>query len=93
LMAGTPAIVTRVGGMPEAIREGETGIVVPPKDSAALASAMSRVVSDPEVVRQMMRAAAHRDAMARFTRDRMMSEYVSVFTEILSRRPAREVAR
>jgi glycosyltransferase involved in cell wall biosynthesis len=35
-----PVIVTRVGGLPEAVREGETGFVVPPNDSQALAAAL-----------------------------------------------------
>jgi glycosyltransferase involved in cell wall biosynthesis len=35
-----PVIVTRVGGLPEAVRDGETGLVVPPGDPAALAAAL-----------------------------------------------------
>ncbi|WP_171473314.1 glycosyltransferase [Frigoriglobus tundricola] len=85
LMVGTPAVVTRVGGMAEAVREGETGYVVPPRDSAALAAAMLRLCSKQDLAREM-RAAARRDAQVRFTRERMMAEYVAVFAEVLGGR-------
>jgi glycosyltransferase involved in cell wall biosynthesis len=40
LLFGRPVIVTRVGGLPEAVRPGETGYVVPPNDPEALAAAL-----------------------------------------------------
>ena len=43
---GLPAITTSVGGLPEAVLEGETGFVVPPEDPAALADAISRYLQD-----------------------------------------------
>ena len=42
MLMGLPAIVTRVGGLPEAVRPGETGEVVPSEDPEALADAMVR---------------------------------------------------
>lgn len=47
MAAGVPVVATRVGGTPEAITDGEQGLLVPPGDSQALASAISRVLSDP----------------------------------------------
>jgi len=46
--SGTPVIVSRVGGLPETVREGETGLVVPPGDAAALATALERVLTNRE---------------------------------------------
>jgi len=41
-----PVIATRVGGVPEVVRDGETGLLVPPQDVAALADAVVRLASD-----------------------------------------------
>ncbi|MGB8273750.1 MAG: glycosyltransferase [Alphaproteobacteria bacterium] len=41
-----PVIVTRVGGLPDAVEEGETGLIVPPESPAALAEAISRMTSE-----------------------------------------------
>ena len=46
-----PVIVTRVGGLPEAVREGETGFVVPPGDPPALAAALVDVLAGGGSVR------------------------------------------
>ncbi len=43
---GKPAIVTRVGGLPEAVGEGEAGLIIPPDDPEALADAMERLLAD-----------------------------------------------
>ncbi|MFN8531170.1 MAG: glycosyltransferase family 4 protein [Anaerolineae bacterium] len=44
---GRPTIATRVGGLPDAIEDGESGLLVPPEDPAALAEAMVKVLNDP----------------------------------------------
>ncbi len=48
-----PVIVTRVGSLPEAVIEGETGMVVEPEDPQSLADALAQMLSDPEKARQM----------------------------------------
>lgn len=50
---GKPAVVTRVGGMPEIIVDGETGLVVPPEEPTALAEAIIRLIRNPEEARLM----------------------------------------
>jgi glycosyltransferase involved in cell wall biosynthesis len=57
LAAGTPVIATAVGGIPEVVRDGENGLLVPPRDVAAAASAIDRLVRD-EVLRASLAAAA-----------------------------------
>ena len=53
MAAGRPVIATRVGGTPEAIVDGETGILVPPMDVNAMVSALSRLVGDPNLQAQL----------------------------------------
>ena len=46
--AGLPVVATRAGGIPEAVAEGVSGVLVPPQDSPALAAAITAVLSDPD---------------------------------------------
>jgi glycosyltransferase involved in cell wall biosynthesis len=55
MATGLPVVVTDVGGMREAVRDGVDGLVVPPRDSVALANAIERLIEDPGL----------RDAMGR----------------------------
>src|SRR5690242_518357 len=48
-----PVVGTRVGGIPETIRENETGVLVPPRDPSALADALCRLVADAPLRRYM----------------------------------------
>jgi len=57
LAAGTPVIATAVGGIPEVVRDGENGLLVPPHDVAATASAIDRLVRD-DVLRASLAASA-----------------------------------
>src|SRR3546814_12999273 len=51
--AGLPVIGTNVGGVPEMMRDGVTGILVPVKDQAALAAALQRLIDDAQLRRDM----------------------------------------
>jgi len=50
---GKPVVVTRVGALPEYVKEGETGLLVPPADSERLAEAIIRLLKDEELRHQM----------------------------------------
>jgi colanic acid/amylovoran biosynthesis glycosyltransferase len=54
--AGLPVVSTRIGGIAEGMIEGETGLLVPEKDSAALAAAMARLLEDAPLRARMGRA-------------------------------------
>jgi glycosyltransferase involved in cell wall biosynthesis len=61
-----PVVATPVGGTPELVTDGETGLLVPPRDADALAEALRRVIDDPELARRLGEAARARVA-ERFT--------------------------
>jgi len=48
-MYGKPLIGTNIGGIPEIVRDGENGILVPPSDFKALSAAIIRLLSDREL--------------------------------------------
>ena len=68
-MHAKPLIGTLHGGIPEIVRQGENGLLVPPGDPSALAGAMATILTDPEAARSMG-AAALQSAMSRFSWDR-----------------------
>ena len=57
-----PAVCSAVGGIPEVIKDGETGYLVPPKDTQQLADRVVRLLRDPQTARRMGRAARDRVA-------------------------------
>jgi glycosyltransferase involved in cell wall biosynthesis len=60
LAAGRPVLVSRVGGLQDAVVDGEQGAVLPPGDVAAWAAALQRLAADPALVRRWSRAARKR---------------------------------
>ena len=65
MAAGKPVVGTRVGGIPEMVVDGDTGVLVPVSDPPALADAIGRLVNDPEL-RACMSTAARRRAHQTF---------------------------
>lgn len=57
---GVPVIATAVGGIPEVVANGETGILVPPREAAPLAAAIDRLASDRALLARMAGAARRR---------------------------------
>ncbi len=51
--AGTPIVASRAGGMPEAVLDGESGLLVPPGDTPALGEAIERLLGDSQLRRRM----------------------------------------
>jgi len=50
---GRPVVATHVGGLLDLVVDGETGIVVPPRDPVALRSALDRLLADKELRRRL----------------------------------------
>jgi glycosyltransferase involved in cell wall biosynthesis len=53
MAAGLPVVATAVGGVPEAVVDGETGLLVPPRDASALAAALLQLARDPDLRAEM----------------------------------------
>jgi glycosyltransferase involved in cell wall biosynthesis len=60
MAAGIPVIATQVGGNPEVIEDGVSGLLVPPRDSSAIAAAVSRLLSDEKLASQLGQAGMRR---------------------------------
>jgi len=84
LCCGVPVVAARAGGIPEAIRDGENGILVPPKEPAALAAAILRVLADDTLARRLA-AAGPPTVAARFTADRMTEGNIAVYERLIGR--------
>jgi len=75
-----PIVATAAGGIPEAVEDGVTGRLVPPRDPEALAQALASLLRDPER-RAAMGEAGRRRFEARFSDERMVGETLRVFEE------------
>jgi glycosyltransferase involved in cell wall biosynthesis len=69
--AGVPVVATPVGGIRETVVDGETGLLVPPRDPAALAAAIRRLLDDPDLARRLADEARRR-VRERFSEQRMV---------------------
>ena len=54
---GLPVLASRIGGIPEYVMDGRTGVLFPPGDAEELAAAVRRLLDDPERFREMGREA------------------------------------
>ena len=57
---GRPVVASAVGGLPEVVEDGETGVLVPPDDPDSLADAIVKLLEDPERARAMGRQGRER---------------------------------
>lgn len=81
MAARRPCLATRVSAIPEVVVEGETGVLVPPDDPAALAAGMARLAADPALRARLGAAGAER-VVARFGLDRMVDETLAVYRAV-----------
>ncbi len=85
MASGLPVLAARVGGNPEVVAEGTTGLLVPPGDPEALAEALLRLWHEPDL-RQRLGQAGRQRALERFDVRRMVAEYERLY---LGTRPQR----
>jgi glycosyltransferase involved in cell wall biosynthesis len=83
MAAALPMIVTDVGGNPEAVQDGMSGIVVPPRDPARLAEAIVRLAKDAPL-RARFGDAARRRVRDCFTLDRCVAQYDALYRTLLA---------
>jgi glycosyltransferase involved in cell wall biosynthesis len=81
MACGLPVVATRVGGVPEVVEDGLTGLLVPPANPAALAAAIVQICNDPDGGERMGRAGTCRvDEF--FDVRRMVGEYETLYTSV-----------
>jgi glycosyltransferase involved in cell wall biosynthesis len=80
--AGLPVVATAVGGTPDVVVDGVTGLLVPAADPAALAAVLERLIGDPGL-RQRMGEAGRRRVEQRFSAQRMVERTQSLYERVL----------
>jgi colanic acid/amylovoran biosynthesis glycosyltransferase len=78
---GVPVVAHRVGGIPEAVRDGETGLLVEPGNTDALAAALGRLLSDP-TLHQRLATAARRHAVEHFDIRRQTALLEQIYADL-----------
>jgi len=79
---GKPVIGTTVGGIPYSVRDGETGLLVPPKDPESLAQAIQQILSDENLAREMGRA-GYKRVSRDFTWEKSTEAFLMIIEEAL----------
>jgi len=82
MASGVPVVATAVGGTPEILSDGTTGILVPTRNPDRLAAAMVALAADP-ARRAALAAAARRRVETAFTIERMVDEYARAYRRLL----------
>jgi glycosyltransferase involved in cell wall biosynthesis len=80
--AGTPVVASRVGGVPELVRDGVTGLLVEPRDPRAIAAAVSTLCAN-ERQRESFGEAARKDIAPRFALESMVARIEAEYDRLL----------
>jgi glycosyltransferase involved in cell wall biosynthesis len=92
LVVGCPVVATAVNSVPDFVRDGDTGRLVPPADPDALAEAILWSLDHPREARQMA-VAAQRLVQKRFTPERTRDQLFSLYSRVLGQQPVGRVPR
>jgi glycosyltransferase involved in cell wall biosynthesis len=82
MAAGLPVVATQVGGVPEVVQDGATGLLAPARDADSLAGKIKCLAGNPELRRQMSQRARDR-ARGCFSECLMHGKYLELYTEIV----------
>lgn len=83
MAAGKPVVATRVGGVPEAVVEGKTGLLVAPKDPEALAVALAELIGQRDRL-QRLGSNGQKYVMEKFTVQNMVEKTMTLYYELLT---------
>jgi glycosyltransferase involved in cell wall biosynthesis len=83
MACGVPALAFAAGGLPEVIRGGIDGVLVPPHDDAAMAKAAIALLTDPARL-AATGAAAREAAVSRFAKERIVPQYERIYERVLA---------
>ncbi|MBF0267483.1 MAG: glycosyltransferase family 4 protein [Alphaproteobacteria bacterium] len=82
--AGKPVVATKVGGLPELVQDGKTGLLVPPGDPLSLARAIEKLATDTDLANRLA-GNAKAFAIAELRMDRQMEATLSIYGKALER--------
>ena len=82
MATGLPVIATNVGGNPELVKDGETGLLVPPSNPEKMATALYGLISDPEK-RQQQGENSHQRVLEHFSIQAMVNKYTKVYDSLI----------
>jgi glycosyltransferase involved in cell wall biosynthesis len=88
MAAGRPVVATRVGGVPDVVIDGESGLLVPEDDAPALAQAIARVLDDRELARRLG-AAGRQRVVERFGAERLVRDIDALYARLLTEKRVR----
>ncbi len=77
-----PVVASRVSAIPEVVLDGETGVLVPPKDSTEIASAIQKLLDAPELAKKMGMAGRLR-LETHFSPQRMIDQTIALYREVM----------
>ena len=83
LAAETPVVATRVGGVPDVVREGEEGFLVETGDTDELADRLARLARDPEL-RRRLGASGRKRVLSRYAVERLLEDVDRLYRELLA---------
>ncbi len=92
MAAGIPPVATRIGGVNEVVEDGKTALIVPPKDTRALADSIITLLEDRPLAQEMGEA-ARQVATRRFSVGRMVEDYKEIYTGLIGKSGAVGVQR
>jgi glycosyltransferase involved in cell wall biosynthesis len=88
MACGRPVVATTMGGIPEVVIDGETGLLVPPGDPVALAAALRRLIDDARLRRRLGRAGRER-AVQLYAHRTVAQQNLAVYAEVINRQHGR----
>jgi glycosyltransferase involved in cell wall biosynthesis len=85
MAGGLPVIATAVGGTPEVVSDGVTGLLIPPQDAGALTAALQRLLADPALAARLG-ANARREVQEKFSLERLGREINEIYGELAAKK-------
>jgi glycosyltransferase involved in cell wall biosynthesis len=92
MAAGLPVVASDVGGIPEVVEDGRTGLMVPARAAGELEAALLALAGDPERAREMGRLGRER-LLKEFSLDQALTAYEGVYRAAVLRREKRRLTR
>jgi D-inositol-3-phosphate glycosyltransferase len=91
LACGTPVVATRIGGLTSIVHDGETGVLVPWRDTEMFADRLRQVLEDAPLRQRM--ASQARTSVLEYGWDRIADQHLALYEEVLALRRPRAAAR